>query len=177
MLSRYLKRAITAKPFITGCMPVQSYIAKDAGVQLSGSPAPYRTRARAEKKGINIFGIIIFLDCGRSAFRHKNRQINAPLAIAFVVERWARRRRRFQRRVWRFWRWRKRRRRSRPRFLVRPQFQKRSALKLVSRTIPLCGAKANAMRDNYPAKQGYDTIQQVCELFSKCVLGFIPVTN
>jgi uncharacterized protein len=37
------------------------YIAKDANVQLSGSPAPYRTRARAEKKGINIFGIIIFL--------------------------------------------------------------------------------------------------------------------
>ena len=37
------------------------YIAKDAGVQLSGSAIPYRTKARAEKKGINVVGIIIFL--------------------------------------------------------------------------------------------------------------------
>jgi uncharacterized protein len=37
------------------------YIAKDAGVQLSGSAIPYRIKARAEKKGINVVGIIIFL--------------------------------------------------------------------------------------------------------------------
>jgi uncharacterized protein len=38
-----------------------AYIAKDAGVQLAGSAAPYRTKARAEKKGISVVGIIIFL--------------------------------------------------------------------------------------------------------------------
>jgi uncharacterized protein len=38
-----------------------AYIAKDAGVQLSGSVIPYRTKARAEDRGISIFGIIIFL--------------------------------------------------------------------------------------------------------------------
>jgi uncharacterized protein len=38
-----------------------AYIAKDAGVQLSGSAMPSRTRARAQNKGINIVGIIIFL--------------------------------------------------------------------------------------------------------------------
>lgn len=37
------------------------YIARDAGVQLSGSPAPYRSRARAEKKGINVFAVIFLL--------------------------------------------------------------------------------------------------------------------
>ena len=38
-----------------------AYIAKDAGVGLSGSVAPSRTKARAEKKGFNIFGLIAFL--------------------------------------------------------------------------------------------------------------------
>jgi uncharacterized protein len=40
---------------------LSSIIAKDAGIQLSGSPAPYRTRARAQQKGLNIFQIIFFL--------------------------------------------------------------------------------------------------------------------
>ncbi len=38
-----------------------AYIAQDAGVQLSGSPAPYRALGGREKKGINVFGIIFFL--------------------------------------------------------------------------------------------------------------------
>jgi uncharacterized protein len=38
-----------------------AYIAKDAGVQLSGSAMPSRTKARAQNKGISVFGIIIFL--------------------------------------------------------------------------------------------------------------------
>lgn len=37
-----------------------AYIAKDANVQLSGSPVPMRSKARAEKKGFNVFGLIIF---------------------------------------------------------------------------------------------------------------------
>lgn len=37
-----------------------AYIAKDAGVQLSGSVALSRTKARAEKKGFNVFGLIVF---------------------------------------------------------------------------------------------------------------------
>jgi len=39
---------------------LSSIIAKDAGVQLSGSPAPYRTNARVQQKGINVFGLIFF---------------------------------------------------------------------------------------------------------------------
>ena len=46
-------------------------------------------------------------------------------------------------------------------FIVKLQFQKRSALELVSRTIPQSG--------------GYDTPQRTRELFSRIVLGFIPV--
>ena len=38
-----------------------TYIAKDAGVTLSGAAVPYRTKARAEKKGFNVFSLIIFL--------------------------------------------------------------------------------------------------------------------
>jgi uncharacterized protein len=38
-----------------------AYIAKDSGVELSGSAMPSRTKARAKNKGFNVFGIIIFL--------------------------------------------------------------------------------------------------------------------
>jgi uncharacterized protein len=56
-----LKEGNYGKALYNGMYACSVYIAKDANVQLSGSPAPYRTRARAENKGINIFGIIIFL--------------------------------------------------------------------------------------------------------------------
>lgn len=39
---------------------LSSYIAKDAHVELSGSPVPTRSRARAEKKGVNVVGLVIF---------------------------------------------------------------------------------------------------------------------
>jgi hypothetical protein len=45
-------------------------------------------------------------------------------------------------------------------FIVKLQFQKRSAVELVSRTIPQGG--------------GYDTPQRTRELFSRITLGFIP---
>ena len=46
-------------------------------------------------------------------------------------------------------------------FIVRLKFQKLSALKFVSRTIPHSG--------------GYKTLQFAAELFPKLALGFIPV--
>ena len=60
-LKPQLKTGNYGKAFYDTMYVFSSYLAKDAGIQLSGSPAPYRTKARAEKKGINVFGIIIFL--------------------------------------------------------------------------------------------------------------------
>jgi uncharacterized protein len=40
---------------------LSSYIAKDANVQLSGSPVPVRPGARTERKGFNIFSLIILM--------------------------------------------------------------------------------------------------------------------
>jgi len=61
----YLKPQLQAgnygQAFYDTMYACSSYIAKDAGVQLSGTPAPFRTKARAEKKGISVTGIIIFL--------------------------------------------------------------------------------------------------------------------
>ncbi len=56
-----LKEGNYGKALYNAMYACSAYIAKDANVQLSGSPAPYRTRARAENKGINVFGIIFFL--------------------------------------------------------------------------------------------------------------------
>jgi len=49
------------KAFYDTMYACSSYIAKDAGVQLSGSPTPYRTKARGGKKGVGVTEIIIFL--------------------------------------------------------------------------------------------------------------------
>lgn len=57
----YLKTDDYGKALYNAMYACSTYIAKDAGVQLSGSPMPYRTKARAEKKGINVFGLIIIL--------------------------------------------------------------------------------------------------------------------
>ncbi len=56
-----LKEGNYGKALYNGMYACSVYIAKDANVQLSGSPAPYRTKARAEKKGINVFAVIFFL--------------------------------------------------------------------------------------------------------------------
>jgi uncharacterized protein len=56
-----LKEGNYGKALYNGMYACSFYITKDANVQLSGSPAPYRTTARAEKKGINVFGIVFFL--------------------------------------------------------------------------------------------------------------------
>jgi len=61
---KYLKPQLQAgnygQAFYYTMYVLSSYIAKDAGVQLSGSPAPLRTNARSQQKGINVFGLIFF---------------------------------------------------------------------------------------------------------------------
>ena len=61
---KYLKPQLQAgnygQAFYDTVYVLSSYIAKDAGVQLSGSPAPLRTNARSHQKGINVFGLIFF---------------------------------------------------------------------------------------------------------------------
>jgi uncharacterized protein len=62
---KYLKPQLRAgnygQAFYDTMYVLSSYIAKDAHVQLSGSPVPVRSRARTEKKGVNIYAVIIFL--------------------------------------------------------------------------------------------------------------------
>jgi uncharacterized protein len=61
---KYLKPQLQAgnygQAFYDTVYVLSSIIAKDAGVQLSGSPAPLRTNDRAQQKGINVFGLIFF---------------------------------------------------------------------------------------------------------------------
>jgi uncharacterized protein len=61
---KYLKPQLQAgnygQAFYDTVNVLSSIIAKDAGVQLSGSPAPLRTNARSQQKGINVFGLIFF---------------------------------------------------------------------------------------------------------------------
>jgi uncharacterized protein len=56
-----LKEGNYGKALYNAMFACSTYIARDAGVQLTGSPAPYRSRARAEKKGVNVFGVIFLL--------------------------------------------------------------------------------------------------------------------
>jgi len=62
---KYLKPQLKAgkygQAFYDTMYVLSSYIAKDAKVQLSGSPVPTRSKSRTENKGINVFGLIIFL--------------------------------------------------------------------------------------------------------------------
>jgi len=62
---KYLKPQLKAgkygQAFYDTMYVLSSYIAKDANVQLSGSPVPVRSKARTEKKGLNVFGLILFL--------------------------------------------------------------------------------------------------------------------
>jgi len=56
-----LKEGDYGKALYNGMYACSAYIAKDANVQLGGSPAAYRAKVRPEKKGFNIFGLIFFL--------------------------------------------------------------------------------------------------------------------
>jgi uncharacterized protein len=57
-----LKAGNYGKALYNAMYACSAYIAKDAHVQLSGgSVVPSRTKARTEKKGVNIFAVVIFL--------------------------------------------------------------------------------------------------------------------
>jgi uncharacterized protein len=55
----HLKTGETGKALYNAMFACGAYIAKDAGVQLTGVASPYGTKARPEKKGFNIVGLII----------------------------------------------------------------------------------------------------------------------
>jgi len=57
----HLKTGETGKALYNAMFACGAYVAKDAGVQLTGVASPYQTKARPEKKGFNIVGIILFL--------------------------------------------------------------------------------------------------------------------
>ena len=57
----YLKTGETGKALYNAMFACGAYVAKDAGVQLTGVASPYQTKARPEKKGFNVVGIILFL--------------------------------------------------------------------------------------------------------------------
>lgn len=57
----HLKAGETGKALYNAMFACGTYIAKDAGVQLTGVPGAYRTQTRQQNKGINIVGIIFFL--------------------------------------------------------------------------------------------------------------------
>ena len=106
--------------FMIQCMYLSSNIAKDAGVQLSGSPVPYRTKARVQQKGINVFGLIFFFIAAALLLGTKTGRSMLPWILLLFLSggRGGGWRRRFRRRLWRFWRRRQRRRRGRWRFLI-----------------------------------------------------------
>ena len=56
----FLKEGNYGKGLYNAMYACSAYIAKDANVQLSGSPAPYRPHNRAQQKGVNVFGLIFF---------------------------------------------------------------------------------------------------------------------
>lgn len=57
----HLKTGETGKALYNAMFACGAYVAKDAGVQLTGVASPYQTKARPEKKGLNVVGIILFL--------------------------------------------------------------------------------------------------------------------
>ncbi|PKN39021.1 MAG: hypothetical protein CVU62_02145 [Deltaproteobacteria bacterium HGW-Deltaproteobacteria-2] len=56
----FLKEGNYGKGLYNAMYACSAYIAKDAKVQLSGSPMPYRPHNRAQQKGVNVFGLIFF---------------------------------------------------------------------------------------------------------------------
>jgi uncharacterized protein len=57
----HLKTGETGKALYNAVLSCGADLARDANVQLTGVAGPYRTGARPEKQGINIFGILLFL--------------------------------------------------------------------------------------------------------------------
>ncbi|MCK7468422.1 MAG: TPM domain-containing protein [Desulfosudis oleivorans] len=111
----HLKAGETGKALYNGMLACGAYIAKDAGVQLTGVAGPYRTNVRPENKGFNVVGHYPLLNCRGRTFGNQTRPRDAALdfADAGFQQRSGRWRRRFRRRIWRFRRRHEWRRRSR----------------------------------------------------------------
>jgi len=56
----FLKEGNYGKGLYNAMYACSAYVAQDANVQLTGSPAPYRPHKRAQQKGVNVFGLIFF---------------------------------------------------------------------------------------------------------------------
>lgn len=56
----FLKEGNYGKGLYNAMYACSAYIAKEANVQLSESPAPYRSHYRAQQKGVNVLGLIFF---------------------------------------------------------------------------------------------------------------------
>ncbi len=57
----HLRTGETGKALYNAMLVCGAYIAKDAGVQLTGIEGPYRATVQPENKGFNVAGIILFI--------------------------------------------------------------------------------------------------------------------
>lgn len=80
-----LKTGETGKALYNAMFACGAYIAKDKGVQLTGVAAPYRAKARPEKKGLNIFAIIFFLIAAAVLLGTKTGRSMLPWILLLLV--------------------------------------------------------------------------------------------
>ncbi len=82
----HLKAGETGKALYNAMFACGAYIAKDAGVQLTGVASPYGTKkARPEKKGFNIVGIILFLIAAAVLLGTKTGRSMLPWILLLLV--------------------------------------------------------------------------------------------
>ena len=81
----HLKKGETGKALYNAMFACGTYIAKDAGVQLTGVASPYGTKARPEKKGFNIIGLIIFLIAAAVLLGTKTGRSMLPWLLLLLV--------------------------------------------------------------------------------------------
>ncbi len=81
----FLKEGHYGKGLYNAMYACSAYIAKDANVQLTGSPAPYRTNVRMQRKGVNVFGIIFFLIAAAVLLGTKRGREMLPLLLILFL--------------------------------------------------------------------------------------------
>ncbi len=81
----HLKAGQTGKGLYNAMLAVGAYLAKDAGVSLTGVAAPYRAGARPENKGINVFGILLFLIAAAVLLGTKSGRQMLPWILLMVL--------------------------------------------------------------------------------------------
>jgi uncharacterized protein len=80
-----LKAGDYGKGLYNAVYACSAYIAKDAGVQLSGSVSSSRAKASGEKKGIGVFGIIILLIIGALLLGTKTGRSMLPWILLLLL--------------------------------------------------------------------------------------------